>query len=140
LIAQLVATGHRVTPQRLATWRVLVTSPPHSSIHDLHGALRQQLDTTTLRTLYATVHLFEHLGLVRLLHVPGGARVELEPVDHTHGYCERCGMIVNLAPAARVESPGLFHPGAQDAVTYGLCNRCYVAETSRDTRSGGASA
>jgi hypothetical protein len=65
--------------------------------------------TTTLHTLYATVHLFEQLGLIRLLHLPDGARVELEPVDHKHGYCERCGMVVNFGAPARLESTGSFH-------------------------------
>ncbi|MGH8985546.1 MAG: Fur family transcriptional regulator [Acidimicrobiia bacterium] len=117
----------KVTPQRFVTWRALVDSPPHSSIYEVFDAVSEALPTTTLRTVYETLHRFEQLGLVRLLHLPGGARVELEPVDHAHGYCERCGAVVNLslrAPRAS-DAPGSFHLRVEEDVAFGLCERCY---------------
>lgn len=94
------------------------------SIHALFERVAEQMPSTTLRTVYGAVHLLEQMGLVRLLHLPGGARVEAEPVDHAHAYCEHCGRIVNL-PAP---PPGAdFHPRVENDVIFGLCDKCFDA-------------
>lgn len=118
----------RVTPQRLSTWRALCAGPPHPSLHTLFELVAAELPTTTLRTVYESVSVFEQLGIVRLLHLPGGARVELEPVDHAHGYCERCHTIVNLAPAAErtvvTEAGEPFEVRIEEDVVFGICPLC----------------
>lgn len=98
------------------------------SIHALFDRVAEQMPTTTLRTVYESVHVLEHMGLVRLLHLPGGARVEAEPVDHAHGYCERCGSVVNLpAPPPGATTSAEFHPRIENDVIFGLCNECFGA-------------
>ena len=98
------------------------------SIHALFKRVAEQMPSTTLRTVYEAVHLLEQMGLVRLLHLPGGARVEAEPVDHAHAYCEHCGMIVNLPAPPPVATPGAdFHPRVENDVIFGLCHDCFDA-------------
>lgn len=105
---------------------------PHPSVHDVFDRVRHELPSTTLRTVYATLHTFQELGWVRLLPVPGGARLDLEPVDHGHGWCERCGRLVNLVPGAEVFhtlAGGSFYASADvGAVVVGRCDRCSAAE------------
>ena len=128
LVEHLARRGLRVTSQRLTTWSAIHTGPAHMSIHAVFDRVAEQMPTTTLRTVYEAVHLLEHMGLIRLLHLPGGARVEVEPVDHAHAYCEQCGMIVNLpAPPPSATSPAVFHPRIESDVIYGLCHECFVA-------------
>jgi Fe2+ or Zn2+ uptake regulation protein len=98
------------------------------SIHALFERVAEQMPSTTLRTVYEVVHLLEQMGLVRLLHLPGGVRVEAEPVDHAHAYCEHCGRIVNLpAPPPRAPPDADFHPRIENDVVFGLCHDCFDA-------------
>ena len=128
LVEHLARRGMRVTSQRLTTWSAIHAGPAHMSIHALFEQVAEQMPTTTLRTVYEAVHLFEEMRLVRLLHLPGGARVEAEPVDHAHAYCERCGRIVNLpAPPPHVWSGANFHPRVENDVIFGLCHECFDA-------------
>jgi Fur family ferric uptake transcriptional regulator len=128
LVEHLARRGLRVTSQRLTTWSAIHTGPAHMSIHAVFERVAEQMPTTTLRTVYEAVHLLEHMGLIRLLHLPGGARVELEPVDHAHAYCEQCGRIVNLpAPPPSATPRAVFHPRIENDVIFGLCHECFVA-------------
>ena len=127
LVEHLGRRGLRVTPQRLTAWNAIHAGPPHMSIHALYERVAEQMPTTTLRTVYEAVHLLEHMGLVRLLHLPGGARVEAEPVDHAHAYCEHCGRIVNLPAPPPGAMPADFHPRVENDVIFGLCNECFHA-------------
>ena len=128
LVEHLAVRGLRVTSQRLTTWGAIHTGPAHMSIHAVFERVEEQMPTTTLRTVYEAVHLLEHMGLIRLLHLPGGARVELEPVDHAHAYCEHCGRIVNLpAPPSSATPRADFHPRVENDVIFGLCDECFDA-------------
>lgn len=97
------------------------------SIHAVHERVAVQMRSTTLRTVYEAVHVLEELGLVRLLHLPGGARVEAEPVDHAHGFCEQCSKIVNLPAPPAGATPADFHPRVENDVLFGLCHDCFAA-------------
>jgi Fur family transcriptional regulator, ferric uptake regulator len=128
LVEHLARRGLRVTSQRLTTWSAIQTGPAHMSIHAVFERVAEQMPTTTLRTVYEAVHLLEQMGLVRLLHLPGGARVEVEPVDHAHAYCERCGKVVNLpAPPPGAMPRADFHPRVENDVILGLCHECFDA-------------
>jgi Fe2+ or Zn2+ uptake regulation protein len=126
LVEHLARRGLRVTSQRLTTWSAIHTGPAHMSIHAVFERVAEQMPTTTLRTVYEAVHLLEQMELVRLLHLPGGARVETEPVDHAHAYCERCGKILNLpAPPPTATRGADFHPRIENDVIFGLCHDCF---------------
>jgi Fe2+ or Zn2+ uptake regulation protein len=132
LIEHLARRGLRVTSQRLTTWSTIRTGSDHVSIHAVFERVAQQMPTTTLRTVYEAVHVLEQVGLVRLLHLRGGARVEAEPVDHAHAFCEHCGRIVNLPALPPRVPPGTdFHPRVENHVILGLCHECF------DTRPDG---
>ncbi len=128
LVEHLARRGLRVTSQRLTTWSTIRAGPDHMSIHAVFERVAEQMPSTTLRTVYEAVHLLEQMGLVRLLHLPGGVRVEAEPVDHAHAYCEHCGRIVNMpVPPPRVPPSADFHPRVENDVIFGLCHECFDA-------------
>jgi Fe2+ or Zn2+ uptake regulation protein len=128
LVEHLGRRGLRVTSQRLATWNAIHAGPAHMSIHAVFERVSEQMPTTTLRTVYEVVHLLEEMGLVRLLHLPRGARVEAEPVDHAHAYCEQCGTVVNVpAPPPGVTLGADFHARVEHDVIFGLCHECFEA-------------
>jgi Fe2+ or Zn2+ uptake regulation protein len=128
LVEHLARRGLRVTSQRLTTWSTIRAGPDHMSIHAVFERVAEHMPSTTLRTVYEAVHLLEQMGLVRLLHLPGGVRVEAEPVDHAHGYCEQCGRIVNMpAPPPSATPRADFHPRVENDVVFGLCHECFDA-------------
>lgn len=128
LVEHLARRGLRVTSQRLTAWSAIRAGPAHMSIHAVFERVAEQMPSTTPRTVYEAVHLFEQMGLVRLLHLPGGARVEAEPVDHAHAYCELRGRIVNVPTPPRGATPGAdFHPRVENDVILGLCHECFDA-------------
>jgi Fe2+ or Zn2+ uptake regulation protein len=133
LVEHLARRGLRVTPQRLTTWGAIDAGPAHMSIHAVFERVAEQMPTTTLRTVYEAVHVLEQIGLVRLLHLPGGARVEAEPVDHAHAYCECCGKVVNLPATSPAAMPRAdFHPRVENDVVFGSCHDCFEARRELD--------
>ncbi|MGH9027693.1 MAG: hypothetical protein ACRDWD_16495 [Acidimicrobiia bacterium] len=105
----------RVTPQRLTTWDTIHSGPAHMSIHEVFERVAERMPTTTLRTV------------VGLLHLPGGARVEIEPVDHAHAFCERCGRSSTCRPIRRADARHRFPPRVEHDVIFGLCQECFAA-------------
>jgi Fur family ferric uptake transcriptional regulator/Fur family peroxide stress response transcriptional regulator len=94
-------------------------------------SVSEVLPGTSLPTVYATLELFEELGLVRRLGTGSGAVLFDSRVDpHAHTVCRRCGATADLdgAPASaraldRARATG-FAPDDAQLVIWGLCERC----------------
>src|SRR2546422_381664 len=89
--------GQRVTSQRLVLHRVLTDLGRHVSAEEVYEAAAPLLPGLSLPTVYATLGLFEELGVVRRLSV-GGDAVLFDPRadDHHHVTCSRCGRVEDL--------------------------------------------
>ena|SRR5215210_1415373 len=123
--------GLRVTPQRLLMHRALRALDRHVTADELQAEVSRQLPNASLPTVYATLELFEELGIVR--RVPAaGAPVLFDPRtdEHQHLRCRSCGRVEDLdAPvdarrvlrAARRQG---FRPDAAEFVVSGLCASC----------------
>src|SRR3954452_10886899 len=71
LAAALRAGGHRLTSQRLVLHRVLAELGRHASAEELARVSSERLPGLSLPTVYATLELFEGLGLVRRVDAGG---------------------------------------------------------------------
>lgn len=123
--------GGRVTAQRLAIHAVVRDLGRHASADEIRARVAARLPNVSLPTVYATLELFEELGIVR--RARGGAGVTLfdprtEP--HAHVVCDRCGATSDLeasvdwdATLEAAERTGFDARGA-DLVVGGLCRRC----------------
>src|SRR6185503_1691041 len=103
LATALRAGGHRVTSQRLVLYRVLSELGRHAHAEEIARASSERLPGLSLPTVYATLELFEGLGLVRRVDAGGPAALydpRTEP--HAHFACRRCGTVSDLD--ARVDS------------------------------------
>ena len=123
--------GHRVTPQRLVLHRVLRAQERHVTAEEAMRALSAELPSVSLPTVYATLELFEELGLVRRVAMEGGtALFDSRTDDHNHVACRRCGRVEDIeAPVAdeRVRSAARaagYEPEHTDVVVVGLCSDC----------------
>jgi Fur family peroxide stress response transcriptional regulator len=64
LLQRLRKAGHRLTPQRVAIVRQLLERDDHPSVEQLHTAILAEFPTTSLATVYKTIHLLKQLGEV----------------------------------------------------------------------------
>ncbi|HEY3314618.1 MAG TPA: Fur family transcriptional regulator [Bacillota bacterium] len=89
----------RLTPQRLAVLEVLAASHgQHLGADDVHARLRGDHPEIGLATVYRTLDLFEHLGLVHRVDLGAGrGQYELAAAEprhyHHHLICVQCGRI-----------------------------------------------
>jgi len=127
------ARGQRVTSQRVVIHRALQELGRHASAEQLLEMVRERLPGISLPTVYATLELFEELGMARRVTSgrPGGPVLYDPRVDpHHHLVCRRCGRLEDLeAPldaseaimAARRQG---WAPDGSELVVTGLCSRC----------------
>src|SRR3954471_30438 len=109
LSTALRAAGHRVTSQRLVLFRVLDELGRHASAEEIARVSSERLPGLSLPTVYATLELFEGLGLLRRVDAGGPAALfdpRTEP--HAHFACRRCGKVSDL-------DAGVDASAAQDA-------------------------
>jgi Fur family peroxide stress response transcriptional regulator len=132
LIERFRTEGRRLTPQRLAVFRILASSEDHPSVEQIHDRVKQGLPTTSLATVYDIVELLEEMGEVLPLSFTGGANHYdgRRPYPHPHLVCLECGAIVDL------DVPGVEHlPEDIESRTgyrilhhrldfFGICPRC----------------
>ena len=135
LLDRLRARGHRLTPQRVAIVRALLGHEGHPSVEQLHKEILPDFPTTSLATVYKTIHLLKEQGEVLELGFGElGSRYDgRRPLPHPHLICTRCGAIADPAgdnPEAMEELVATLATQAGFTVTshrfdiFGLCPAC----------------
>ncbi len=134
LIERLHARGQRVTSQRLVINRMLRERAQHVTAEEVHRTVSESLPGTSLPTVYATLELFEQLGMVRRVNAGGSVILfDSRTDEHHHTVCSRCGVVedldaqLDLAPALAAAHDAEFTPGHAALVIEGLCERCRSA-------------
>ncbi len=141
LASALRARGQRVTSQRLVMYVALRDLGRHVSAEEVFKSVADRLPGTSLPTVYATLELFEELGIVRRVGFAGGT-VLYDPRldDHHHSVCRSCGRVEDLdaelesssaIEAARAEG---FEATHASLVVSGLCRSCREEPDRRSAR------
>jgi Fe2+ or Zn2+ uptake regulation protein len=137
LTAVLHGRGQRVTPQRLILHRLLRAGPQHLTAEELLARSRSRLPNVSLPTVYATLDLFEELGVIRRVAGTGPAQVyDSRAERHHHLRCLRCGGVsdleadVDLGVAARAAEGQGFAPEGVEVTVTGLCPACLAASAA----------
>jgi Fe2+ or Zn2+ uptake regulation protein len=134
LATALRSGGHRLTSQRLVLFRVLAELGRHASAEEIARVSSARLPGLSLPTVYATLELFEGLGLVRRVDAGGPAALfdpRTEP--HAHFACRGCGAVLDLeAPVDAAAAEGAARatgaePEDVDVVVRGRCADCRAA-------------
>ena len=94
------AAGLVLTPQRLTVFRHLAAGHGHPSAEELHAAVRRELPTLSLATVYKTLDSLARLGAVRRVR-GGGARGRWDAglESHHHLVCIECGSVRDVHDA-----------------------------------------
>jgi Fe2+ or Zn2+ uptake regulation protein len=124
----------RATSQRVVMHRLLRVRDRHVTAEELLSEASEQLPGVSLPTVYATLELFEQLGIVRRVNGGGGTLLwDTRAEAHGHMICRRCGRIedmeipVDLERARRVAARAGFEPDRAEVVVSGLCRECSAA-------------
>jgi Fe2+ or Zn2+ uptake regulation protein len=131
LAALLRERGLRATSQRVVMHRLLRDRNRHLSAEELLSEASERLPGVSLPTVYATLELFEQLGIVRRVNGGGGTLLWDTRADtHHHMICRNCGRVedletpLDLERARRSAARSGFEADRAEVVVSGLCARC----------------
>jgi len=131
IIAVLRERGYRVTPQRLAVCKVILSSKEHPTAEQIYLKVKGEHPTMSPATVYQTLHLLTSAGLIQELGFSEGiSRYEPNTSPHINIVCEKCGEITDYeAEGIRemwsriVEELG-FKPTGQRLEVFRYCDKC----------------
>jgi Fe2+ or Zn2+ uptake regulation protein len=125
------ARGRKVTAQRQCIFRALEGNGDHPSAEMVYEAVRGQMETISLKTVYQTLRDLSELGEIAALDL-GTGTVRFDPnveVPHHHLVCRSCGKVRDLfldfrgleLPAAEAQG---YEAASAEVVFRGRCDGC----------------
>jgi Fur family peroxide stress response transcriptional regulator len=96
-LSKLKEEGYRLTPQRVAVVKMLVSSEEHPSVEMVYEKVKPDFPYTSLSTIYKIVHLLKNLGeVVELGFSEDNNRYDgIRPYPHPHLVCVQCKKIID---------------------------------------------
>lgn len=86
--------GFKVTTQRLAIYKYIISRDDHPTTEQIYQALKKDHPTISLGTIYKTLHLLKQLGLIQELGINDGSiRYDPNMQPHINMVCTECGYI-----------------------------------------------
>ena len=131
------ANGRKVMAQRQCIFRTLQGNVAHPPAEAVYEAVRSEIETISLKTVYQTLYELADLGELATLDLGTGA-VRFDPNvedQHHHLVCRRCGKVRDL----HVDFEGLEVPSgaaqgyavsSAEVVFRGLCEDCRNADVT----------
>jgi Fur family peroxide stress response transcriptional regulator len=129
-----------VTPQRLAIFRELAATERHPSAEELHAAVRREMPTLSLATVYKTLDTLVGIGAVRPVSRLGArGRWDANLGAHHHLVCTVCGSVTDVSepaldaaarPARRAAARCGFVAEGHAVEIFGRCAACRRARPS----------
>ena len=145
LIIRLRDAGYKITPPRLAVLEVIQREGEHLNPNEILRQAQAIHRQTSRATVYRTLELLTHLGIVRPIYVgeQGPTYIRAEG-GHHHLVCSHCGKIVDFDQCAadtmqhELEVRFDFQIQSHLLEFYGLCAACQRAAPSDTTDPSGA--
>ena len=126
---ELLNAGIRPSVQRLAIFEYVRRSCQHPTAEVVYEALRDELGSLSLTTVYNTLKLFVDAGLIMMLTIDDTFRCfDGNCSNHAHFRCNDCGKIIDLGMKKDFLSmvEGVEGLAVNEAQLYlkGLCGEC----------------
>ena len=126
--------GLRLTPQRQMVLNIIEQAREHLSAEDICQRVQSQYPFVSLSTVYRTLELLKHVGLVREVHLFGEQRFyeSADAGDHHHLLCRGCGAVLHADAALlaglreHLERHYHFTPLSLDLIAIGYCVTCHA--------------
>lgn len=123
--------GFKVTPQRLAIYKVLANTKTHPSAEMIFNELQPIYPTMSLATVYKTIEILKELGMIQRLNVGEDSfRYDAMVENHAHIRCMGCGRVDDLTEVddasfvKAVEGTTPYKLTSQQFYFYGYCPEC----------------
>ncbi|MCE5286054.1 MAG: transcriptional repressor [Pelosinus sp.] len=123
--------GFKVTPQRLAIYKVLARTKAHPSAEMIFNELQPLYPTMSLATVYKTIEILKEIGLLQVLNVGEDSfRYDANVENHPHIRCMVCNRVDDLD---NIETAGFadsvakltsYRITGQQFYFYGICPAC----------------
>ena len=132
IVTKLRERNCRITPQRVAILKVFLGCSDHPSVEQVYAQVRINFPTTSLATVYKTVHLLKDIGEILEIGT-GDGRNRYDgsrPYPHPHLICTACKVIIDpelsLLPklTAEMETTSGFRVTSHQLNFYGICPAC----------------
>ena len=121
----------KITPQRVAIFRVLIQSKQHPTADLVYKAVKKAFPNISFDTVNRTLSTFADIGVVDVVETFGGPkRFDPDISNHHHLHCMACGRIIDFKHEgyARLEVPkaiaATFKVISRRVVLKGLCDTC----------------
>lgn len=131
ITARLREQGLRLTPQRMAVLKVLISNKEHLSAEQIYERVKVDFPMTSLATIYKTVNVLKEMGEVLELGFSDDSnRYDGNPHPHPHLVCIKCKKIIDVDVAVLGELPHEVSRGTGYRIVsqrfdfYGICPRC----------------
>ena len=133
----LKAKNMKITPQRLAIYRMLINTDKHPCAEEVYHALKEQYPSISLATVYKNLAAFKAAGLVMELNTGEDiSHYDANVAAHPHFSCMKCRRLydihtdIDIEPIReRVREEGFFADFEQ-IFFYGTCKHCKAAGES----------
>lgn len=121
----------KITPQRVAIYRILIQSKQHPTADLVFRAVKNEFPNISFDTVNRTLSTFADIGVVDVVEVFGGPkRFDPDITDHHHLHCVACGRIIDFEYEgyALLEIPkaiaATFKVISRRVVLKGFCDTC----------------
>ncbi|WP_163329397.1 Fur family transcriptional regulator [Desulfurobacterium thermolithotrophum] len=123
--------GLKVTPQRVAVYKEILSRKDHPSAEEIYEALKDKVEGISLTTVYRTLSNLEEVGLVvRIPTLKDKVHYDARVEPHSHFICLKCGRIYDVEVSPEVSFENLKREGFEVSncafICYGICKNCKV--------------
>jgi Fur family peroxide stress response transcriptional regulator len=88
--------GYKVTPQRMAIIKFILTNENHPSVEDIYSEIKKTYPSMSMATVYKTVSMLTDLNLVSELTFKGlHTRYDPNKSLHINVVCPKCSKILD---------------------------------------------
>lgn len=124
------SSGRKMTPQRRTIFEALHGSAAHPTAEAVYAAVKAEMPTISLRTVYQTLNDLADMGEIHAIDLgTGSARFDPTIEPHHHVVCDNCGWVQDVeldtaSPAVPASVDPDFEVTATEIVFRGRCQRC----------------
>jgi Fur family peroxide stress response transcriptional regulator len=120
--------GIRITPQRLAVYKVLAAGG-HLSVETIYKKIRKDFPAVSLATVYTILEAFRNKRIISEIRIKfNKSHFELRSDRHHHFFCNQCGRIFDIdIPECSSLQKGQVQGHLIQQVQgyfYGVCSNC----------------
>lgn len=121
----------KLTPQRLAVYKYLMSTKEHPSAETIYKALQPEYPTMSLATVYKALKTLVEVDLVQEINVgEGNFRYDGNACEHAHIQCISCSKVDDLEDLSfsslnkTAEESSRYKVLSNKVFFYGICEDC----------------